>query len=54
VYELCSPGYRGRCTAPVLVDKRRRRAVNNESSELIRMLAHFPRYVGSSSWLPPV
>lgn len=38
VYELCSPGYRGRCTAPVMVDKKTRRIVNNESSDIIRML----------------
>lgn len=41
IYDLCSPGYRGRCTAPVLIDNKRRRIVNNESSDIIRMLNHF-------------
>ena len=30
--------YRGRCTAPFLVDRARRRAVNNESADICRML----------------
>lgn len=36
VYDLCSPGYQGRCTAPLLVDKVARRLVCNESSIIIR------------------
>lgn len=42
VYDLCAPGYTGRCTAPVLVDVKRRRIVNNESSDLLRFLNLFP------------
>lgn len=38
MYETCSPGYRGRCTAPLLIDKRTRRIVSNESSDIVRML----------------
>jgi glutathionyl-hydroquinone reductase len=44
VYDLLSPGgsYRGRCTAPVLVDRKARRLVNNESSDIVRMLNALP------------
>ncbi|CAM9465537.1 unnamed protein product [Discosporangium mesarthrocarpum] len=38
VYEKCSPGFKGRCTAPLLVDKKSRRIVSNESSQIVRML----------------
>ncbi|KAK9809858.1 hypothetical protein WJX72_000438 [[Myrmecia] bisecta] len=38
VYDTASPGYRGRCTAPLLVDKIARRIVNNESSQILQML----------------
>ena len=38
VYEIAQPGYDGIVTVPVLWDKRRRTIVNNESSEIIRML----------------
>lgn len=38
VYELCSPGYTGRCTAPLLVDRIQRRIVSNESSGIVRNL----------------
>ena len=38
VYDVASPNYRGRCTAPLLVDKRLRRLVCNESSDIVRML----------------
>ena len=30
--------YKGRCTAPLLVDKKTKRAVSNESSDIVRML----------------
>lgn len=46
VYDLLSPGYRGRCTAPVLVDRKSRRIVNNESSDLVRMLNALPPPLG--------
>jgi len=38
VYEASSPGFDGRVTVPVLFDKKTKRIVNNESSEIIRML----------------
>ncbi|MEW6298255.1 MAG: glutathione S-transferase family protein [Thermodesulfobacteriota bacterium] len=38
IYTLARPDYTGRVTVPVLWDKRRRTIVNNESSEIIRML----------------
>ena len=37
VYTLCEPDYTGKVTVPVLWDKKERRVVNNESSEIIRM-----------------
>lgn len=45
VYDLLTPGgagYRGRCTAPVLVDRKARKCVSNESSEIVRMLNALP------------
>ena len=38
VYEAASPGFRGRCTAPLLVDKVTKRIVSNESRDIIKML----------------
>ncbi|KAK8964630.1 hypothetical protein KSP40_PGU020482 [Platanthera guangdongensis] len=38
LYELASPNYSGRFTVPVLWDKKLKTIVNNESSEIIRML----------------
>lgn len=38
IYLLTNPHYTGRVTVPVLWDKKRRTIVNNESSEIIRML----------------
>jgi len=38
VYEGVSPGFRGRCTAPLLVDASSRAAVCNESADLVRNL----------------
>ena len=38
LYQELSPGYQGRCTAPLLVDKVSRTIVSNESSEIVRML----------------
>jgi putative glutathione S-transferase len=38
VYRLADPHYNGRITVPILWDKQRRTIVNNESSEIIRML----------------
>jgi putative glutathione S-transferase len=38
IYLLADPHYTGRVSVPVLWDKKRRTVVNNESSEIIRML----------------
>lgn len=38
VYDKLSPGFRGRCTAPLLIDKKTMRAVSNESSSIVRNL----------------
>jgi glutathionyl-hydroquinone reductase len=38
VYDLCQPGYTGRCTAPLLVDAVSKTIVSNESADIIRML----------------
>ncbi|KAI5239271.1 hypothetical protein E4T43_06857 [Aureobasidium subglaciale] len=38
LYEKASPGYTGRVLVPTLWDKKRETIVNNESSEIIRML----------------
>ena len=38
VYSAARPGFTGRATVPVLWDRERRTIVNNESSEIIRML----------------
>ena len=38
VYRIASPGYSGKVTVPVLWDKQKKTVVNNESSEIIRML----------------
>ena len=38
VYLLADPRYTGRVSVPVLWDKKRKTIVNNESSEIIRML----------------
>jgi glutathionyl-hydroquinone reductase len=38
VYDAASPGFRGRCTAPLLIDARARSPVCNESAEIVRNL----------------
>ena len=38
VYTLASPDFSGRVTVPVLLDKKTRQIVNNESEEVIRIL----------------
>ncbi|CAK8696182.1 unnamed protein product [Clavelina lepadiformis] len=40
IYHKVSPGYDGRITVPVLFDKKAKKIVNNESSEIIRMFNH--------------
>jgi glutathionyl-hydroquinone reductase len=38
VYDGLLPGFEGRCTAPLLVDKKTKQIVSNESSDIVRML----------------
>lgn len=38
VYDTLSPGFQGRCTAPLLVDAKERRIISNESSDICRWL----------------
>ena len=38
IYQLADAGYNGRITVPVLFDKKERTIVNNESSEILRIL----------------
>lgn len=38
LYELSQPNYKGRCTVPVLWDKKTKTIVNNESAEIIVIL----------------
>uniref|UniRef100_A0A7S1BTY9 GST C-terminal domain-containing protein n=1 Tax=Corethron hystrix TaxID=216773 RepID=A0A7S1BTY9_9STRA len=38
LYERMSPGFKGRCTAPLLVDSKRKEIISNESSDIVRML----------------
>lgn len=47
-YELSEPGFDGRATVPLLWDKKEDRAVNSESSEVIRMLnSEFNEFAGN-------
>ena len=38
VYDAAQAGYKGRCTAPLLIDKKQKKLVSNESSDIMRML----------------
>ena len=38
MYDAAQTRYRGRCTAPLLIDKKQRKLVSNESSDIMRML----------------
>ena len=38
LYDKLSPGFTGRCTAPLLVDLKARKIVSNESADIVRML----------------
>lgn len=38
LYDYLSPGYTGRCTAPLLVDWKTQTIVSNESKDIVRML----------------
>lgn len=46
VYDMLSPGFTGRCTAPLLVDKQSRRAVCNESALIVRNFAELAQPLG--------
>lgn len=48
VYTVAEPDYSGRVTVPILWDKQRRTIVNNESSEIIRMLTRAFDGVGAT------
>eukprot|EP01026_Neomeris_dumetosa_P057869 TRINITY_DN53501_c0_g1_i12.p1 TRINITY_DN53501_c0_g1~~TRINITY_DN53501_c0_g1_i12.p1 ORF type:complete len:415 (-),score=38.34 TRINITY_DN53501_c0_g1_i12:610-1854(-) len=39
VYDSCQPGFTGRCTAPLLVDRKTRSIVCNESSIIVKNIA---------------
>ena len=41
VYDICSPGYKGKITAPLLVDKKERKIISNESKDIVRLLGAF-------------
>lgn len=41
------PGYTGRCTAPLLVDKKKKIIINNESSDIMRYLNDIKAYYES-------
>lgn len=46
-YQLSEPGFDGRVTVPLLWDRKQNTAVNNESSEVIRMLnSEFNQWAG--------
>ena len=48
VYTLLSPGFVGRCTAPLLVDTKARKIVCNESSLILRSLAGLRGWLGGT------
>jgi glutathionyl-hydroquinone reductase len=55
IYLLTNPQYTGRVTVPVLWDKKRHAIVNNESSEIIRMLnSEFNAFTGIRTDYYPV
>ena len=49
VYDALTGGFRGRCTAPLLVDKKQKKLVSNESADLMRMLNQINKAGASSS-----
>jgi putative glutathione S-transferase len=55
IYTMARPDYTGRVTVPVLWDRKNKTIVNNESSEIIRMLnSSFNQWAGDSvDFYPP-
>src|SRR5690606_3797793 len=49
IYTAAAPHYTGRVTVPLLWDKRIGRIVNNESSEILRMLGRAFDHIGARS-----
>ena len=49
VYDICSPGYKGKVTAPLLVDKKERKIISNESKDIVRLLNAFKSSSDSSA-----
>jgi glutathionyl-hydroquinone reductase len=50
LYELAEPGYKGRCTVPILWDEQTNTIVNNESAEIIVILnAQFNEFATNAS-----
>lgn len=47
LYNLAEPGYKGRCTVPVLWDMQTKTIVNNESSEIIVILNQFNEFASN-------
>ncbi len=55
IYLIADPHYTGRVSVPVLWDKKQRTIVNNESSEIIRMLnSAFDAFTGRSTDYYPI
>jgi glutathionyl-hydroquinone reductase len=48
IYDICSPGYSGKVTAPLLVDKKMRKIVSNESKDIVRMLGTYKLAIDDS------
>ena len=50
IYKLVDPNYKGRITVPILFDKKLKTIVNNESSDLLRILnSEFNDFCGDNS-----
>ena len=54
LYQLANPGYKGRCTVPILWDDETKTIVNNESAEIIEILnGSFDRFAKHAVELYP-
>ena len=54
LYQLANPGYKGRCTVPILWDDETKTIVNNESAEIIEILnAEFNQFAKHAVELYP-